>query len=506
MKPARLYTVRAAILTAPVVPVRTPSRSSGRRPSRRCSPSCLEPAAPAEDTPEAVSRWLRRTRRVRNRPGAAEVAALEAELQIDGGTQVGPRVSAFCTRGVERRGRRRASTSAARACSSWWRPPGLRSVLRRERLLNERVQRRVVRTAATSCRRGRPDRPSRRSVAAKPAGVTGATEGVRYCGPTAQPVQDQGAREGKEPAAHRANSELRRAPGGGRLRRLALRLGQLLGHPAHGHVEHRREHEAEQRHADHAEQHGGAQRLAHLVSRPLGEGQRDHAEDEGEGGHQDGPQPRARRLLRGLPAVHAVQLLRLLGELHDQDGVLGRQPDQHDQAHLRKNVVVEPPQVHAQERRQDAHGNDQDHRHRQGHALVERRQQQKGENHRHDEGEAAGRAGGGLLVGDLRPLVAEARGKGLVGDPLHGRQRLAGGVAGRAVALNLGGGIEIVAQDAVRTGDVLQRDDRSQGRHAARGRAGPQPQDVALLPAPRPVRLRTHLVGIAQVGEVVDVA
>ena len=75
-----------------------------------------------------------------------------------------------------------------------------------------------------------------------------------------------------------------------------------------------------------------------------------HAEDEGEGGHQDRPQPRARRLDGGLEAVGAL-LLGLAGELDDQDGVLGGQADQHDEADLRQDVVVHAAQQQAADRR-----------------------------------------------------------------------------------------------------------------------------------------------------------
>src|SRR5215813_2043459 len=49
---------------------------------------------------------------------------------------------------------------------------------------------------------------------------------------------------------------------------------------------------------------------------------------------------------RGGEAV-APLVLELLGEFDDQDRVLRRQRDQHDEAHLRENVVVLPAQHHA---------------------------------------------------------------------------------------------------------------------------------------------------------------
>ena len=64
--------------------------------------------------------------------------------------------------------------------------------------------------------------------------------------------------------------------------------------------------------------------------------------------HQDRPQAQARRLDRGVEAV-AAAVLELLGEFDDQNGVLGRKADQHDEADLREDVVVLPAQ-HARRR------------------------------------------------------------------------------------------------------------------------------------------------------------
>ena len=104
-----------------------------------------------------------------------------------------------------------------------------------------------------------------------------------------------------------------------------------------------------------------------------------------------------------------VLQLALAGELDDQDGVLRRQADQHDEADLGEDVVVHAAQVHAGHGGQDAHRHDQDHRERQGDALVERGQQQEDEHHRQREHQHAGVAGQLLLVGKLGPLEAVAR-------------------------------------------------------------------------------------------------
>ena len=68
------------------------------------------------------------------------------------------------------------------------------------------------------------------------------------------------------------------------------------------------------------------------------------AQDERERRHQDRPQPEPGAVQRRL--LDRLALLALeLGELDDEDGVLRREPDQHDQPDLRVDVVVEAPQT-----------------------------------------------------------------------------------------------------------------------------------------------------------------
>ena len=73
---------------------------------------------------------------------------------------------------------------------------------------------------------------------------------------------------------------------------------------------------------------------------PVGDPQRQAAEDEGERRHQDRPQPHLGAFERRRHQVGAVLAPRL-GELDDQDGVLGGEPDQHDDADLGVDVEVE---------------------------------------------------------------------------------------------------------------------------------------------------------------------
>ena len=88
---------------------------------------------------------------------------------------------------------------------------------------------------------------------------------------------------------------------------------------------------------------------------PEADPQRHATENERERGHQDGPQakPRAfeRRIHQRLPL-----LVLLLGKLDDQNRVLGGQADQHHQADLRVDVVLDLNHVGRQEERRAQRG------------------------------------------------------------------------------------------------------------------------------------------------------
>ena len=150
------------------------------------------------------------------------------------------------------------------------------------------------------------------------------------------------------------------------------------------------------RHAEHAAEHGSAERLTHLGAGAGGDHQRQHAENEGERGHQDRPQAHARRFGRRLEAVLAV-LLVLPRELHDQNCVLGRETDQHDEADLGEDVHVHGPEQKPGHRGEQAHRHDQNHGERQRPALILRGEQQEHEHHRGQE-HVDGRVAGELLL------------------------------------------------------------------------------------------------------------
>ena len=73
---------------------------------------------------------------------------------------------------------------------------------------------------------------------------------------------------------------------------------------------------------------------------PAGDGQRHAAENEGEGGHKDRPEAQFGPF-QGRFHQRFAFLVFHLGEFDDEDGVLGRQTDEHDQTDLGVDVVLE---------------------------------------------------------------------------------------------------------------------------------------------------------------------
>ncbi|KIU01443.1 hypothetical protein QU38_01600, partial [Staphylococcus aureus] len=143
-------------------------------------------------------------------------------------------------------------------------------------------------------------------------------------------------------------------------------------------------------------------RAPHLRARTGREDQRQHAHDERHRRHQDRPQPQPARFDRG-PDRRAPGEFELAREFDDQDGVLGRQAHQHDQADLGEHVVVPLRQPDPEHRGQEPHRHDHDDRERQRQALIERGEHQEHQQDRQREHPDSGIAGDELLIGQVGP-------------------------------------------------------------------------------------------------------
>src|SRR5262245_132180 len=231
---------------------------------------------------------------------------------------------------------------------------------------------------------------------------------------------------------------------------------------------------------DHVERHGndedgdegGGEHPAHHArpedaardgARALGGHQRHDAEDEGEGGHQDRTQAEPGGAERGVDDGLALVVF-LLGELDDEDGVLRRETDQHDEADLREDVVVETPPPERGERAEDGDRDAQQHAEGERPALVLRRQDQEHRKQREAEHHPGRHALRRHLLLEGHPEVVEAHllGHGLAEDLLERCHPLAGAVAGLQAEVHEDAAVLVVAHRELGTVRRLHGDERRQ--------------------------------------------
>ena len=183
-----------------------------------------------------------------------------------------------------------------------------------------------------------------------------------------------------------------------------------------------------------------------------------------------GPEAQPGRFERGRDRILAL-VTQHLGELDDQDGVLRGQPDQHDQADLREDVVHvalrRPPRhAEAEVRAEGRERRPEEHAERQRPALVLRREHEEHQEDREREDDHRVRRAL-LLVRHVGPVVAHLGGQHLLGDFLERGQRLRRAVAGRRHAGDLGRAIQVEAVGELRAARRPRRHQRVERHHLA---------------------------------------
>ncbi len=156
-------------------------------------------------------------------------------------------------------------------------------------------------------------------------------------------------------------------------------------------------------------------------------------------------------------------------------------------------------------RRQQAHRHDQDDRDRQDHALVlgGQHQEDQQDNQREDGRGRVTRQD--LLIVEVGPFEVHALRQGFVGDLFDGGLGLAGRIAGRRRAVDVGGQEAVIAAGRDRTEARIDRHQGRQGHHLARIGADLQVTDVFRTGAIGRVGLDPDAVGAAEAVEVVDI-
>ena len=235
-----------------------------------------------------------------------------------------------------------------------------------------------------------------------------------------------------------------------------------------------------------------------------GDHQGQQADDEGQGGHEHGAEAHSRPGQGGVVQALA-RLVLFLGEFDDEDGILGRQADEQHQTDLGVKVVLQMAQHQTPRGAQDRHGDRGQDREGDGPAFVKGYQEEVAEEHRQaEDGRLDPGALLGLLQGHAGPLEAEPLRQRLFRDRLHGGHGLAAGEAAGGAAVDGGGGELVVAEHEISTEVVLYLRQHPDGHHGARVGTDIGLADLVHPGPGRLVRLDVDLVGLAQVGEIVD--
>ena len=173
------------------------------------------------------------------------------------------------------------------------------------------------------------------------------------------------------------------------------------------HVEDRGQEEPHEGHAEHPTENHGAQNLSHLGTCAGGQREGRDPKNKGERGHQNRAEPELRGFRRGRSWIQSG-IFTLLRELHDKNGVLAGEPDQHHKADLGQDVDLHLSQTQCHEGEQQHQRNNEHNGEGQRPTLVLGRQNEKDEQHRQRKNEESEPASTALLVGELGPFKAEA--------------------------------------------------------------------------------------------------
>src|SRR5579884_443930 len=214
----------------------------------------------------------------------------------------------------------------------------------------------------------------------------------------------------------------------------------------HDDVQHGRDRQVQNRRYDHAAEHDGTKRIARRASGAGRKDERRDRDDEGNGRHQDRPQPRLRGA-RGRRNDVGAGFDLLVCEFHDQNCAFARKTDQHDEADLRVRVAGQSANVQEHERSQNRDGNRQKHDQRIDETLVLRGQHQEYEDDADEEDQRRQRAAFDFVERGSGPLVTDAGRIQFLRELLHRRNRLSGAVARCGGPVQLDRAEQIVVRD-----------------------------------------------------------
>ncbi len=192
-------------------------------------------------------------------------------------------------------------------------------------------------------------------------------------------------------------------------------------------------------------------------------------------------------------------------KLHNQNGILGRQPQQRDQTDLEVHVVGKVAQVHRHQGAEDTERQGQQHRERQGPFLVLCGQDQEDHDETRPQSQRAGATAALLLERRTAPVIAHVVGQHFGRRAFHGCNGLARAEARLGVTQNLdtGQGVEVLHR--FRAGDKLHVGHRADLYHLTRLGADIERANIVRLGPVAALSLHQHLVDAATLVEIVHI-
>ena len=235
------------------------------------------------------------------------------------------------------------------------------------------------------------------------------------------------------------------------------------------------------------------------------EHQRQYAEDERERRHEDGPQSKAGGF-HGRFQDSTSLAAKPDREFDDEDRVLRRQPEEHQQSDLAVDVEGEAAPFEGEDRPEDRerHREDDDERNRP--ALVERGEHEEDHDQRDEEDVRLDVAGFDRLVDGAGPLVLESRrGQDRGRDRFHRDLDLAARVSLRGPAHHHRGVVVVVVRDVVGRDDLVHRRELTDRNRFAVAVHDSEPTDVLRRHPVDAFGLQDHLIDLVVFVPVVDV-
>src|SRR5882757_6666568 len=200
-----------------------------------------------------------------------------------------------------------------------------------------------------------------------------------------------------------------------------------------------------------------------------------------------------------------VAILDLFSEFDDQDRVLTSEPDEHNEADLREDVVLHRAEPNTVDRAEQTHRDDKNDRERQRPTFVKRREQQENEQNAKRENVNRAVARKFLLERYLRPLGREAGRQDLFSETFNGGKRLAAARAWCRLPAQVGRGKHVVARDLVGAAYLLHGRNRPERNNSAGIISRLQQANVARTQTELGVSLSCNTISAAKEREIVYV-